>query len=544
MSFGILIGISFIFLSLLVNLITRYIEAQKTKKALKKRWGTLLHTQQRRGDTDASLFASFLVRKNDVLHDCYIDDETWENLDLQQIFSQINSTQTSLGGESLYSKMRLLKFSKDEDFEDLKTYLLEHETVREKLQNILAKLGKKDNNLIYQIVYGSGLKKFSYDKLYIILGLLPVLSLLIAFINNILGSLIFISSVSFNIIFYMLKKYSLIIELERLSYLVQIIHVSNVLKKLDFPGSSSLDQDLKKFRILNVLSYAFNYKTDISETAIIFEYIHAIFMIPFIAYSQLNSKLFKYNADIKDILDIISNLDAAIENLNFLAYSVYHCKPIFSDEKGLKAKEIYHPLLRNPVSNSIKFYNNIIISGDNASVKSTFMRTIAINCILAQSLNFALANYFSLSYGGVVSSINVGDNVTNGESHFVAEGKRIKHLIDNLSSDKFNYLFLDEIFSGKNSAERVSIGTSLMTWLKTENCLYMITTHDSELIKSGLNFNKNYYFTSSQITNKSDFKIREGIATTTNAIATLEHLNYPNKIISESKSKLKAYITA
>lgn len=171
------------------------------------------------------------------------------------------------------------------------------------------------------------------------------------------------------------------------------------------------------------------------------------------------------------------------------------------------------------------------------------MRTTAINCILAQSLNFALAKYFSLSYGGVSSSINVGDNVMNGESHFVAEGKRIKILIDNLSSDKFNYLFLDEIFSGTNLAERVSIGTSLMNWLKNENCLYMITTHDIELIKSGIDFNKNYYFTSSQITNKSDYKIREGISTTTNAIATLENLNYPNKIISESKLKLKEFIT-
>lgn len=543
MVFGIFIGIAFIFLSLSVNLITSYFEAQKTKKSLKKMWGTLLHTQKKQGDTIDSLVSSFLVRKKYTPYDCYIDDGTWDNLDLQQIFSQINSTQTSLGGELLYSKMRLLKFSIDDDFENLKSYLLENEGVRERIQNVLAKLGKKNNNMAFQIVYGSGLKKVRYDRIYIMLGFLPALSLLAAFINNILGSLIFIFSVSFNIIFYVFRKYSLELELERMSYLVQIIHVSNVLKKLDFPGSSNLARDLNKFKILNFLGYAFNYKTDVSETSIIFEYINAIFMIPFIAYSQLNSKLFKYNDSIKEVLDIISNLDAAISNLNFLEYSIYHCKPIFSNEKGLKAKEIYHPLLKNPISNSIEFYNNIVISGDNASGKSTFMRTIAINCILAQSLNFALARSLLLSNGGVSSSINVSDNVMNGESHFVAEGKRIKILIEKLSPNKFNYLFLDEIFSGTNSAERVSIGTSLMNWLKNKNCLYMITTHDIELIKSGIEFNKNYYFTSSQITNKSDYKIREGISTTTNAIATLENLNYPNEIISESKLKLKEFVT-
>lgn len=63
MVFGIFIGIAFIFLSLSVNLITNYFEAQKTKKSLKKMWGTLLHTQKRRGDTVDSLASSFLVRK-------------------------------------------------------------------------------------------------------------------------------------------------------------------------------------------------------------------------------------------------------------------------------------------------------------------------------------------------------------------------------------------------------------------------------------------------------------------------------------------------
>lgn len=143
--------------------------------------------------------------------------------------------------------MRLLKFSIDDDFENLKSYLLENESVRERIQNVLAKLGKKNNNLTFQIVYGSGLQKVRYNRMYIILGLLPVLSLNVAFINNIFGSLIFIFSVSLNIIFYVFRKYSLELELERMSYLVQIIHVSNVLKKLDFPGSSDLARDLNKF---------------------------------------------------------------------------------------------------------------------------------------------------------------------------------------------------------------------------------------------------------------------------------------------------------
>ena len=530
-----------VFLSLAAHMLSSYFEMKKIQRRLKENWGTLNHAQQRKVDSLENLKASFILRKNYTSYDFSIDDETWNNLNLDEIFSQINNTQTSVGSEFLYSKMRLLHFSKDNQFEKIKEYLSENKEVKEKIQETLARLGKKDNNQVFQIVFHSGLEGIKYDRLYIILGLLPVLSLFLALVNNILGSLIFICSVCFNLIFYVFRKYSLELELERMSYLVQIIHVSKSIAKIDFPDAGSLSENLKNFTFINFLGYAFNYKVGVSETLLIFEYINAIFMIPFIAYSQLNSKLFKHNQSIKEILNIISSLDAAIANLNYLDYSAYSCVPSFHKEFGLIAEEVYHPLLKNPVSNSIEISRNILISGDNASGKSTFMRTIAINCILSQSLNFALAKKFSMLHGGISTSMNIGDNVLDGESHFVAEGKRIRELIQKLSSGTFNYLFLDEVFNGTNSTERVAIGASLMVWLGTKNCSYMITTHDTGLVKAGIEYNENYYFVSATATNKSDYKIREGISVTTNAISTLENLGYPEDLVRKSKENLQKY---
>jgi DNA mismatch repair ATPase MutS len=239
---------------------------------------------------------------------------------------------------------------------------------------------------------------------------------------------------------------------------------------------------------------------------------------------------------------------------------------------------MYHPLLKNPVSNSIRYAQNVVISGDNASGKTTFMRSVAVNCVLSESLNFALAREFSLRSGGILSSMNISDDLTSGESHFVAEGKRIKTIIEALSDDSFNltefgapearrlddlrtclkaepqipkslrfktgaphilfnYLFLDEIFNGTNSAERVSIDASLMEWLADKNCLYIISTHDFELIKAVKRFNQNYHFTTDS-SGESDYRLKQGISRTTNAIATLKKLDFPEIIPHSSVEKL------
>ncbi|GAB2024884.1 hypothetical protein OfM1_09550 [Lactovum odontotermitis] len=524
-------------------LLMHQLEKKKLKKYLSESWGNLHHTRHKK-DSVESLQFSLIAQKSRQDFDSFVDDETWENLNLQEVYWQLNNTQTSLGAERLYSRMRLLQFSQDNDFESLKTYFSGHEAEREKLRFILAGLGKKNNNQAFQIVSDSGSENVKYDKLYVFFGILPLLSLLLTLVNGMLGLALFIASVLFNIIFYLFRKYTLELELERMSYLVQMIHVSKKMSEIDFPYKDKLAQDFKYFKFLNVLGYAFNYKNDFSDTSVLFEYLNAIFMIPFIASSQLKKKLNKHNSSIKEMLKIIADIDVAVAALSFLEFCDNgYCIPEFSETKGVKASEIYHPLLEKPVSNSIDFTDNILISGDNASGKSTFMKTIAVNLLLAQSLNFALAKEFSLSYGGIATSMNIGDNVLVKESHFVAEGRRIKELLDKISDSEFHYLFLDEIFSGTNSAERVSIGVSLMEWLSRENCLYMITTHDIELIKTGKKFSSNYYFTSDfNGDGKNDYKIRSGISNKTNAIVTLEKLDYPKEIVENSRKKLKDFV--
>ncbi|MDR2976222.1 MAG: hypothetical protein LBV19_02770 [Streptococcaceae bacterium] len=528
----------FLIVSLVSTIVLNIIGARKHKARIKRDWGTLQHLQRKNPDSEKSIFSSFLIRKKYEKYDFCVDDMTWENLNLQKIYAQINNTQTSIGAEALYTKLRLLHNSPDKDFEQLKAYLADNPSEREQLQHALAKLGKKSDNQAFQIVYDSGLKGVKYDKLYVVLGLMPILSLLLVPVSLILGIVACLAFISFNIIFYTVKKYALEFELERLSYLIQIIRTSKALGKIDFPYSSRVKEISSHFKFLINIGYTVNQTNDYSDTSVISEYINAIFMTPFIAYSRLNKKLKNNNARIQELMKIISDVDVATAIDSYLEYVDYYCLPSLHEQSELQAQDMYHPLLKNPVSNSISYAQNVVISGDNASGKTTFMRTVAVNCILSQSLNFALAREFSLRPGGILSSMNISDDLTSGESHFVAEGKRIKTIIQALSDNSdFYYLFLDEIFNGTNSAERVSIGASLMEWLADKNCLYIISTHDFELIKAVKRFNQNYHFTTDS-SGESDYILKQGISRTTNAIATLRKLDFPEVILHSSVEKL------
>ena len=96
------------------------------------------------------------------------------------------------------------------------------------------------------------------------------------------------------------------------------------------------------------------------------------------------------------MLEILGRLEAAIAVLNYKESLPIYAKPSFTSSAGMKGKGLYHPLLERPVSNDLDFSKNMMISGDNASGKSTYLRVAAINAILAQELGFACAESLTL----------------------------------------------------------------------------------------------------------------------------------------------------
>lgn len=210
------------------------------------------------------------------------------------------------------------------------------------------------------------------------------------------------------------------------------------------------------------------------------------------------------------------------------------CMVDFKEDNLLSAKNLHNPILYykgSSVPNTFEFNKSILLTGSNASGKSTFLRSLGSNIIFAESLGFAFADYFSLSRKNLYSAIDIRDSIDKNVSYFMAETLAIKRMIENKNS----IYILDEIFKGTNTIDRISAALFTLKYLSKQG-LVIAASHDIELTKLLDNFD-NYHF-EEIIENKDivfDYKLKEGPSKTRNAIEILRIENYPDEIVEKAK---------
>ncbi|WP_411681772.1 MutS-related protein [Clostridium thailandense] len=189
----------------------------------------------------------------------------------------------------------------------------------------------------------------------------------------------------------------------------------------------------------------------------------------------------------------------------------------------VESKDLGHPLINSNdrVANDLEMKNNIfIISGSNMSGKTTFLRTIGINLVLAYSGAPVCAKEMRCSILNIFTSMRISDELKNGISTFYAELMRIKNIID-YSAEKRQMIFLiDEIFRGTNSLDRIIGAKNVLANLHEAGVVGALTTHDLELCAlDKYKRIRNYHFSEYYKNNKIffDYKIKIGKSTTTNA---------------------------
>ena len=182
-----------------------------------------------------------------------------------------------------------------------------------------------------------------------------------------------------------------------------------------------------------------------------------------------------------------------------------------------------HPLLQEKkcISNSFNSNKDInIITGSNMSGKTSFMRTIGINLVLAYIGTFVNAKEFTCPIMKIFTSINVKDDIKKGISTFYGELKRIKNILDyNKEKEIPLIIFIDEIFKGTNYNDRIFGAKEVLKKLASLNCIVFLTTHDFELCEIKEKKINNYHFEEFYKENKIyfDYKIKQGKCNTTNA---------------------------
>ena len=234
---------------------------------------------------------------------------------------------------------------------------------------------------------------------------------------------------------------------------------------------------------------------------------------------------------------------AEVQALNSMA--VYanlnkeYCFPVISENScKYEVKKAGHPLIhyKNNKLNDfiIQGAGRVdILTGSNMSGKSTFLKTVGANAVLAYAGCVVNAQYMDISILKLFTCINIIDSVTDGISYFYAEVKRLKMLKDIIDSNSAEpVLFLiDEIFKGTNNIERLIGSKNFIIYLSKNKCTGLVTSHDIELAKlENENQNISNYHFREEIENEMmvfDYKLRTGPSPTTNALKIMKFGGLP-----------------
>lgn len=265
-------------------------------------------------------------------------------------------------------------------------------------------------------------------------------------------------------------------------------------------------------------------RINLRYNGILYILLNAILLWDFQCAFSLESWKEKYGHKILEWLEAIGEIESLMSLSVCMQINDEICFPTI-DVSSLEvaAKDLGHPLINgnDRIANDLEMKNNIfIISGSNMSGKTTFLRTIGINLVLAYSGAPVCAKEMRCSILNIFTSMRISDELKNGISTFYAELMRIKNIIDYSAEKKKMIFLIDEIFRGTNSLDRIIGAKNVLANLHEAGTIGALTTHDLELCAlDKYKRIRNYHFSEYYKNNKIffDYKIKIGKSTTTNA---------------------------
>lgn len=540
----------YIVIGLAVLSILVYISMQVNKRRLIKfylnNWG------KNPTNTDYSLedIAEFLKISQKFEHnEDFIDNITWNDLDLDDIYKKINICRSSIGKEYLYMELHNTKPSK-EIFKNrlkLKEIFKNNKDLSARVMYEFNRLGRLYLPTFADFYYKDFKSDFVENKIYYLFSILPlVFVILFLFLQNLVFLILLLISIITNISIY-IKNSQMIQEIsEYCKYFIKILSVYNNLKKLN---SKNLNDYLNKYTnsFKRFKKYR-NYYNTLESNAVTLEetllkFVNIIFLSGVLVTGSISKDIEKYNNEFREIIKAICEIEVAISTANFELTLPYICKGNIVNEEKIEFKDIYHPLVEEPVANSLNLEKNIVITGSNASGKSTFIKAIGVNLLLAQTIGTICAREFTYKPIFIISSMAIKDDVLEGNSYFMKEIISLKRILDTIEN-KYCICLIDEILRGTNTIERIAASATILEKIAANNSFKLIATHDIELSEILSRNYTNYHFSE----NKSngdlnfDYKLKNGAVITRNAINLLEKIGYDKNIIEESNNRVNKYL--
>jgi len=474
-----------------------------------------------------------------------LDEITWNDLNMDHLYELVNASSSSMGEEYLWALLHDLKLEAEElaERERLISFFQTHPEERLTLQMAFSMIGKDKKISVFE--YMSRMENVKTERNfshYLVLGLM-CFGIILAPFFELPAAGILIGCVVFNIVTYYRRKGEISPYFTAFSYIIRML---NHAAQLSEQSISELTHytDILKIHTKKVQSLRKSAPVVAPQNvtgdilSMFLDYVRIIFHTDLIKFNQMMKQYHQEKETILHVFETIGYLDSMCAIASFRTMLPYYSVPELSDGKEYHATGLYHPFLTKPVPSDIHTKTSVLVTGSNASGKSTFLKAAAVNAILAQTIHTSCAKEYCAGYFRVMSSMSLTDNLLGGESYYIVEIRSLKRILSASREAGVPVLcFVDEVLRGTNTVERIAASSRILHSIANQNALMFAATHDIELTYMLEHVFSNYHF-EEQIKDETiffDYQLKDGRATSQNAIQLLALMGYPKDIVTDAK---------
>ncbi len=519
-----------------------------------------------------------------------VDDITWNDLDLDRIYQKVNHTCSAMGQEYLYALLRQpsLEDSVLQERERLIVFFGEREAERLMIQKKLTAVGKMGKFSVFWYITRIEDLKEENSGIHILQFAAFALCVCLCFVFPTRMAFPTATVAVVNMVSYYRRKAQIEQYYKLFAFIIKMVHFSEDMAKLDIPELrgylEQFGETAGRFQRFCRGSWVVvgGGSMDGSLLDTLMDYVRLLTHIDIIKFQSMAREAIRLRESLITMYELTGFLDSMAAAASYRAMMPDHCVPeldrrssypgvpeAFSHPGGslgeqasasrgrleaegsshlggiLEAEGLYHPLIAQPVKNNISAHRSILLTGSNASGKSTFIKTVAVNAILAQTIHTVLADCYHADHFRVYSSMALRDDITGNESYYMVEIRSLKRIVDqSLQRGAPVLCLIDEVLRGTNTVERIAASTEILDMLAGMNALCFAATHDIELTDLLGQKYDDYHF-EEQIRGDDvifDYRLRKGKAMTRNAIRLLKMIGYDPEIVRRSEKRVEDFL--
>ena len=404
-----------------------------------------------------------------------VDDGTWRDLGMDFIYAHVDRTASFAGGARLYHRLRTPEgpLPALRRFDELATAFGRDPAAREDVQSVFASIDDYGQPQITEVLFGTLPSRLAMRNLFPVLTFFTILALVASIASPVARVLLGVLAIA-SIAVRMLHGRRGLVPGEGLRKVSGLFAVGRGLARLRRPA---LEPELGKIRgtmdRLAGLARATSWLlVDASggndSIAVAIAYVNAFLLLDLIALAWSLELVHRHRADLQALFALAGDLDAAIAVASFRAGVEVFCRPeIVPGGTALELEAAVHPLIPRAVPNGIRVEGRgVLVTGANMSGKSTLVRTVAINALLAQTIYTTLAARYRAPVLRVRALMSATDDVERSRSYYYAELEGAKALLEPSPEGTRTLVVLDELFRGTNTDERIGAGKAVLEALR------------------------------------------------------------------------------